>query len=75
MKLGKYYPYKSEIESAIAYLGKYELDRKKYYINRDYLRGYRCVAHREYDSRWKSGDLKPDRISNNLLSFFKLYMD
>lgn len=60
MKLGKYYPGESEIESAIAYLGKYELNRKKHYINKDYLRGYRCVAHREYDKRclqyWTDGD-------------------
>ncbi|MBI9015021.1 MAG: hypothetical protein JEZ08_22510 [Clostridiales bacterium] len=60
MKLGKYYPIESEMYAAMSYLGKYALDRKKNYVNRDYLKGYRIVVKMEYDKRclhyWTDSD-------------------
>ncbi len=65
MKIGKYYPVESEIKNALTYLAKYELDRTKHYINRDYLRGHRIVAHRDYDHRilqyWTFGDSETEK--------------
>ena len=61
MKIGKYYPEDCEIVNAITHLGHLELDRKKHYINKDYLRGCRIVAKRKYDERvlqyWNTSDV------------------
>lgn len=65
MKIGKYYPEELEIKNALSYLAKYQLDPINNRVNRDYLRGHRIVAHREYDNRilqyWTSADFETEK--------------